>query len=1033
MTVMSAPAGYGKTTLLIDFAQSWEQPVCWYSLDERDADLQVFLTYLVAAIRNQIPGFGDELAKVLRSGKPVCPEQAIDFLVSATLAAGASFVVVLDDFHYLDEAPEDVRDTVEGWLYRLPQNCHVILSGRTQPQLGVLPIMSVRQEVDRITATDFSFTCDEVVHLFREVLGKELALDDAQHLADLTEGWAAALVLLADKGKTNRSATSLEQLRSSDTLFQYMTREQFSPLPDDVKEFLTGSAVLRSIHEDMVNQLLGITDAEEKLAFLERRNLFVVRDESGRHHYRYQRLFRSFLVSHLRAKDHERFVELNLKAAAIMEAAEGWEEAVYHYIQAAAWDRIVQVTERVGWRLFEEGRWDTLADWLDAVPTEELADQPKLILWKARILHYLNQVDKALALLTQAMGPLEAKAEWVALAEALITKGMCLRVKGDYQQSKEALAQARAVLLEHDGPEATLSEARKELGITLSLCGELNQAVEELTGVLDVYESQGDAYNIAHTSDQLAATLVITGRLAEAAGYLERARKRWMKLGNGHRLVQTMGNLAFMYYSQGNYESSENVIRQGLEKARELGSTRWEVYMLATHADIKRDTGDYTVALEQYTAALEEAWSLDDAYILIYIADSVANTYRLMGDLVNGASWAKRALAEAEKRGGPLELGLCFTTSGLLKRSQGEFKDAVDTLQKAIAFLKEADARRELALAYLHLAGVHFSLKRKSLALESLQLAANAVSELGYDHFLLVEAARNTLLIQYAAANKLADGYYARVLKLIKTPQAVSRTELSAESTEQETTDGIRAYGFGQPRAVVGGHEVQDLEWRSEKSKEMFFFFLCNRRPLRKEEIVTALWPDLSEEKTTSAFHSNMYRLRKALYQDCIAKDSGRYVLDPQGRFGFDVEEFQAALKDADALPKSSPEATALMEKALALYKGQFAPDFYSEWAETLRWQMEEQFMSLLTTLATAYSQQGEYKKSADVCQRIIELDEFNETAWYRLMANYIHSGQDEAAKYCYNRYVAVITKDLEDEDPPGFEEVYEDIKLSKV
>ena len=777
MTLIGAPAGYGKTTLLIDFAQSWEQPVCWYSLDERDAELQTFLTYLVASIRNQIPDFGGELAKVLRSGKAVCPEQAIDLLISATQAAGTSFVVVLDDYQYLDEAPEDVRDTVEGWLYRLPENCHVIVSSRTQPQLGVLPIMSVRQEVDRITAADFSFTCDEVVHLFREVLGKELALDDAQHLADLTEGWAAALVLLADKGKTNRSATSLEQLRSSDTLFQYMTREQFSPLPDDVKEFLTGSAVLRSIHEDMVNQLLGITDADEKLAFLERRNLFVVRDETGRHHYRYQRLFRAFLVSHLRAKDHERFVELNLKAAEMMEAAEGWEEAVYHYIQAAAWDRIVQVTERVGWRLFEEGRWDTLADWLDAVPAEELADQPKLILWKARILNNLNQVDNALALLTQAIVSLEAEAQWVALAEALITKGMCLRVKGDYQQSKEALAQARELLLGHEGPEATLSEARKELGITLSLCGELNPAIQELTAVLDIYESQGDVYNIAHTSDQLAAALGLAGRLAEAAGYGERARQRWMKLGNDHRLVETTTNLAVTYYLQGSYANAESVIQQGLEKARALGNPRPEVYLLASLADIRRDAGDYTAALELYTAALDQAWSLDDAYIVIYIADSIANTYRLMGDLVNGESWAKRARAEAEKRGGALEMGLCFTTTGLLKRHQGDLKEAVEHLEKAITYLKEADARRELALAYLHLAGVHFSLKRKSLALESLQVSAKAVSELGYDHFLLVEAARNPLLIQYAAANKLADGYYARVLKLIKTPQAVSKTE----------------------------------------------------------------------------------------------------------------------------------------------------------------------------------------------------------------------------------------------------------------
>ena len=91
--------------------------------------------------------------------------------------------------------------------------------------------MSVRQEVDTITAADFSFSIEEVVHLFRDVLNKEISLDDAQHLADVTEGWAAALVLLADRVQMSRTSISLEQLRGSDTLFQYIKLEQFDPLP----------------------------------------------------------------------------------------------------------------------------------------------------------------------------------------------------------------------------------------------------------------------------------------------------------------------------------------------------------------------------------------------------------------------------------------------------------------------------------------------------------------------------------------------------------------------------------------------------------------------------------------------------------------------------------------------------------------------------------------------------------------------------------------------------------------------------------
>jgi len=1031
LVLVSAPAGYGKTTLLLDFARSSPLPVCWYSLDERDQDFGTFLRYFLAAGQRQFAGFGSGLAHALMESEQLSPEVAADLMVAAMEDTGQPFAFVLDNFHLLEGASPALIKAIEGWIYRLPASCSVILSGRVQPRLGIVPIMSVRQEVVSIGAGEFAFTCEEVVQLFREVLGKEISLDDAQRLSDISEGWAAALILLADRVRTAQTPASLEQLRPTDTLYQYIALEEFDPLPEDVRRFLAESSVLRQMDAATLNTLLGISDAEERLDYLEGRNLFVYRGESGTT-YRYHKLFRAFLISHLRNRDPQRFIDLNLEAAAIREKGENWSEAVYHYIQAGAWDHVVRITDLVGWRLFEEGRWDTLADWLEAIPAAELAQQPKLLLWKARILHYLNQADRALALLAQATASFEAKNDWLALAEALITRGMSLRIKGDYAESREALAKARAILLEKDGPTSILTEARKELGITLSLAGKLTEAIQELTAVLDIYEAQGDMYNIAYTSDQLAATLVVAGRLSEAATYLERARQRWTKLGNDQRLAATILSLAVAYYLQGDYAKAEELVQQGLERAKAVEGRRPEVYLLHTLADIKRDQGDFAAALEIYNSALDQAWSLDDAYVLIIIMDSIANTYRLMGDLVNSESWAKRAMAEAEKHGGDMDIGICLMTSALLRRHEGEPKEAVALLEKAAAHLKEAGAGRELATAYFHLASTLFSLKRKRSALDYLELAAKVASELGYDHFLISEASKNPLLIQYAAANKAADGYYARLLKAMKATSASASSAIS-ETPAGEAATTVRAFGFGNPRVEVGGHEITDLEWRSNKSKEMFFFFLCNRRPLRKEEIVAALWPDLPEEKTTSAFHSNLHRLRKAIYPDCIAKDSGRYVLDPRGHFTFDVEEFQQALQQAASLPKGSPEATAMMEKALAVYTGPFAPDFYSEWAESLRWQLEEQYTSLLASLAAVYSEAGDFKRSADLCQRIIELDEYNEAAWYRLMNNYIRSGQMEAARYCYNRYAQILSRDGDPEDVPDFDSLCRDIASGRL
>jgi len=1027
ITIVTAPAGYGKTTLLLDFARTWDTPVCWYALDERDRELRTFLKYWLASGREQFPAFGQGIEEALSAPGEVSQEGWVDLMVAAVQKVGRPFVLVFDDFHYLDEAPPELRQVLEGWLYRLPADCHVVLVTRTQPDLAILPLMVVRQEVAQVKATDFAFSCDEVAQLYRDVLNKEISLDDAQHLADVTEGWAAALILMVDKVQAARTSIYLEQLKISDTLFQYINLEQFSVQPPEVREFLSASALPRAVEPDWLNELLGIENSEEMLAYLERRNLFVAREGTDSQRYRYHKLFRAFLVCRLRTEEPQRFQELNEKAAAMFERERLWEEAVYHLLQAGAWERIVKVTERVGRELFEQGKWDTLADWLEAIPADELDAQPRLVLWKARVLHYLNQLDQALAVLSRPIQTFEAEKDFTPLGEALVIKGMCLRMKGAYYEAKEVLSKARAIFLEHDSPTSLLTEARKELGITYGMCGEFAKALDELKGVLDIYQAQGDAYNIAVVSDRLGLGLAHLGRLSEAVGHLERARARWLKLGNDPNLIQTLNNLGLIYYLEGDYERADQVWSSAMDKAKLEASPRYETYLLVGLGDIRRDKGQYSDALAMYESALERGAGLDEAYIHIYGMDAIANTYRLMADISSAESWAKRAMGEAEERGGVSEIiGLCTLTIGLIQRDRGQAKEAASTLEQAITLLKEGEANRELAKAYFHLAEVHFSLKRKRLALDCLDAVAKLVQDLGYDHFLQLEAARSPLLVQYAAANKLADGYYARMLKTVKSAAAPAAGPEGAVA--EAATHGLAAFGFGHLRVETNGREVTDLEWRSEKSKEMFFFFLCNRRSLRKEEIVTALWPDLAEEKTSSLFHSNLYRLRQALYPECIAKDSGRYILDPQASFRFDVDEFQERLKQAEALPPERDEAVAAMEKALTLYTGAFGQEFYTEWVETMRWQLEEQHMRLLTTLAAAHTERGEYTRSADLCQQILSADEYNEAAWYRLMSNYILAEQMEAAAFCYRKYVDIVSEGVGAEDIPEFDEICREI-----
>jgi DNA-binding SARP family transcriptional activator len=144
------------------------------------------------------------------------------------------------------------------------------------------------------------------------------------------------------------------------------------------------------------------------------------------------------------------------------------------------------------------------------------------------------------------------------------------------------------------------------------------------------------------------------------------------------------------------------------------------------------------------------------------------------------------------------------------------------------------------------------------------------------------------------------------------------------------------------------------------------------------------------------------------------------------------MNEFQRALQDAEAASGDDQERLSLLERAAALYKGAFAQDFYAEWVDPVRWQLEEQHLRLLASLAGAYFDRGDHKRSVDLCQRILALDEFNEAAWYRLLQSYLASGEIEAAKFAYRRYADLLRDNLQGEPSEQFRQLMRELAATK-
>src|SRR5581483_1929206 len=380
-----APAGYGKTTLLVDFASDSDIPVCWYSLTPQDAEPAVFLDYLVASIEARFPRFGAETRRVMAQ---VSNFRTDAFSVVAALINEIQeripeyFAVVLDDYHEVSESRE-ISELVDALLKHAPENLQLIVSSRTMPHLQLARLAALRQ-AGGVGANDLRFTSDEVRDLMRESFETELPPKVVEELTLRSEGWITGIILTTHT-MWQGLFESMIQNSGQEQLYSYLANEVFERQPRRIQEFLASTSILDDLTPAIAGPLAGVSRPEDILRQLEDGNLFVTELEGRRRVYRYHHLFRDFLRSRLDRDGPERRAALDRKAGLLFQERGEHEQAIRHLLAAEAWPEAGQSILALAEDAFTRGHLDTLAGWIDAIPEPSRATQPQLALWRAQV------------------------------------------------------------------------------------------------------------------------------------------------------------------------------------------------------------------------------------------------------------------------------------------------------------------------------------------------------------------------------------------------------------------------------------------------------------------------------------------------------------------------------------------------------------------------------------------------------------------------------------------------------------------------
>ncbi len=714
LTLLSAPAGFGKTTLLAEWLgdhdeEGQKKSVAWVSLEESDSDPARFLTYLVGALQQVEEGIGEGVLASLRSPGMPPIEALMGVLVNELAAIPGRTTLVLDDYHLIDT--ESVHEATSFLIEHLPGNVHLVISGRADPPLP-LARLRARNQMTEIRAADLRFTSEEATAFLGDVMGLTLSASDVAALEEVTEGWVAALQLAALSMRDREDVSGFVESFSGSNrhVLDFLAEEVLERQTEGVREFLLHTSVLERMNAPLCGALTGRSDGQGMLERLERENLFVVALDDERGWYRYHHLFADFLRARLRRESPERFSESHLRAASWYER-EGWaSEAVEHALVAGDAERAARLVEHNAVALFARGEGTIVDRWLSALPADLIRSRPRLCLARAIWALIGGRVDEVEPLLADAERAL-ATADQPHEPPVEEAPGELANVPGTVAQLRAGLARQRG------DAERTIRFAKRALA----------------------HAGEGEWYLRYLARWNLAVATLMQGRVGEAEEALaDLVRDPWARGHNRYFAARACYSLSQAQRGQGRLGAALGTCQEALQLAAEADRPLPAAACLAHVglAEILREQNKLDAALEHATEGVALCRQLGYAQQLVTSLTVLAWVRQARGDRTG----ALEAIGEAERAlPGPevvvdRSFPVAVQTARLLL-AQGEVSAAARWaaerglgVEDEVSYLRE---REHLVLARVLLAGEAGKPEQARMLLERLLAAAEAAGRTG--------------------------------------------------------------------------------------------------------------------------------------------------------------------------------------------------------------------------------------------------------------------------------------------------------------
>jgi LuxR family transcriptional regulator, maltose regulon positive regulatory protein len=1011
LTLIHAGTGFGKTTALLELSQSYNH-IYWYHITEPDRDPTLFLAHLISAL---MP-LSNNLLDRFEQGGLNSASSLINVLSNQlTTDLEEDTILVLDDFHLVSNVRE-----INQWLEQLielrPPFLHIAIACRQIPEIPAYVRWRVKGEILLIDQADLSFTTDEILSLFSHHYNFPVQWDQAQSLYAYTDGWIIALQMIWQRLQNSHSKrldNILAQLPTAlPEIFNFLAQEVLMRQDETIQQFLVRSSILRRLNAQICNTLLDASNSQTLLEQFNERGLFTTTTDNLNFHY--QRLFHDFLLTQLNQQP-GLINELHRKAASYFTREQDFEEAIYHSLAAGDQADAAELIHSIGRRLLEIGRIGTLVKWIEQLDQENLNAYPGLNLLQGDALRLGSKFEESIGWYDAAEKIYAQKKDSLGRSSALKSKAQVYLDTIRPLKASSLLLEAIALLepQEHPIEVANLLDLLSENKLNL---GKPEEALA-LHNEANILRAESDHDNIYLES----RALLRTGRLHEAAILIESSgaliedptRSRPQRF---HREMPLL--LSLIYLMLGDIPKSEQYARRGIEIGRQLDShfveaVGWmrlgHVYQLYPQMPWRKNRTQK--ALEYYERSINLVKPINVIRVQVEPLWGICRYHGYQGNTAEAHRTALHAIDVAQSAGDYWLVALLRATMGTSYMLAGEAESAETWLTQAVEdFIQVGDRFGQAAANCARTLNLWLRGARQEALTAFAALAPQLKSlNLGFlltkpSHLGLQDTQHYLPLVMEAHKQGIEPDWLSFILR-----------EKNLESSEYHPGYGLDIQCLGAFEVWRGKDLVSSKDWQRGKARQLFQFFIHNRRKwFSREQITDRLWPHLDCDSSAQNLKVVLNALNRAIEPHrehgqtpfFIVRRDNLYGINPGAQINLDIDDF---------VNLSSSDSEEDLQEALALYGGDYLSDSLEEsWAIETRDQLRDLFIETAQRLSTYYYQADRFDEAIKSSHRILAVDPCSEPAYQMLMKCHSARGNRAAFNSVYRRCVAALKEELD-------------------